>query len=190
VFESQYIESKSKGLPWEIKNPIFIQLSGSKFQFWTIWFGRTNGHSVARVTKCKALHSWETGLPDYSWCSISKHEIIFQMLKNYTKWQKYIPNCSAIFQQSIKQTNIFNSKALQNHTQMAITNTRIFHCKNLQNLLKLGFWVWKYTIWQPLKGRTRFCVPSTFESDARPIRGSARCIGAALFRRVPTCRPK
>jgi hypothetical protein len=27
--------------------------------------------------------------------------------------------------------------------------TKIFHCKTLQNLPKLGFLVWKQTIWQP-----------------------------------------
>jgi hypothetical protein len=36
---------------------------------------------------------------------------------------------------------------------MAINFTNIFHCKTLQNLPKRGFWVWKFTIWQPWRGR-------------------------------------
>jgi hypothetical protein len=32
---------------------------------------------------------------------------------------------------------------------MVIKYAKIFHCKTLQNLPKLGFWVWKQTIWQP-----------------------------------------
>jgi hypothetical protein len=33
--------------------------------------------------------------------------------------------------------------------QMVIKYTNIFHSKALQNLPKLGFLVWKQTIWQP-----------------------------------------
>jgi hypothetical protein len=33
--------------------------------------------------------------------------------------------------------------------QTSIKHTNIFHCKALQNLPKLRFLVWKYTIWQP-----------------------------------------
>jgi hypothetical protein len=32
---------------------------------------------------------------------------------------------------------------------MTLKYTNIFHFKALQNLPKLGFLVWKYTIWQP-----------------------------------------
>jgi hypothetical protein len=32
---------------------------------------------------------------------------------------------------------------------MVIKYTKIFHSKTLQNILKLGFLVWKQTIWQP-----------------------------------------
>jgi hypothetical protein len=32
---------------------------------------------------------------------------------------------------------------------MVIKYTNIFHCKTLQNLPRLGFLVWKQTIWQP-----------------------------------------
>jgi hypothetical protein len=31
---------------------------------------------------------------------------------------------------------------------MAIEYTNLFHPKALQNLPKLGFFIWKYTIWQ------------------------------------------
>jgi hypothetical protein len=33
--------------------------------------------------------------------------------------------------------------------QVSIKYTNIFHCKTLQNLPKFGFSVWKQTIWQP-----------------------------------------
>jgi hypothetical protein len=33
--------------------------------------------------------------------------------------------------------------------QVSIKYTDIFHCKTLQNLHKFGFLVWKQTIWQP-----------------------------------------
>jgi hypothetical protein len=44
--------------------------------------------------------------------------------------------------------------------EMAIKYVNIFHWKALQNLPKLGFWVWKYTIWQPcIYARVTFCLP-------------------------------
>jgi hypothetical protein len=36
--------------------------------------------------------------------------------------------------------------------------TNLSHCKALQNLPKFGFFVWKYTIWQP-------CSNSQVDSD-------------------------
>jgi hypothetical protein len=33
--------------------------------------------------------------------------------------------------------------------QVSIKYTNIFHCKTLQNLPKFGFLVWKQAIWQP-----------------------------------------
>jgi hypothetical protein len=33
--------------------------------------------------------------------------------------------------------------------QLSIKYTNIFHCKTLQNLPKFGFLVWRQTIWQP-----------------------------------------
>jgi hypothetical protein len=40
--------------------------------------------------------------------------------------------------------------------QVSIKYTNIFHCKTLQNLSKFGFWVWKQTIWQPCSGANPF----------------------------------
>jgi hypothetical protein len=34
--------------------------------------------------------------------------------------------------------------------------TKIFHSKTLQNLPKLGFLVWKQTIWQPCRSFLKF----------------------------------
>jgi hypothetical protein len=36
--------------------------------------------------------------------------------------------------------------------QVSIKYTNIFQCKTLQNLPKFGFLVWKHTIWQPWLG--------------------------------------
>jgi hypothetical protein len=46
--------------------------------------------------------------------------------------------------------------------------TRIFRCKTLQNLPKSGFWVWKYTIWQPwVRAENRPPMLSRFFSIAK-----------------------
>jgi hypothetical protein len=39
--------------------------------------------------------------------------------------------------------------------QMAIKYTSIYYCKTLQNLSKLGFLVWKETVWQPWRALYR-----------------------------------
>jgi hypothetical protein len=52
------------------------------------------------------------------------------MTTKCTKWEQNIPNGGKIERMAIKYTNIVN-------------------WKTLQNLPKLGFWVWKCTIWQP-----------------------------------------
>jgi hypothetical protein len=52
-----------------------------------------------------------------------------QTYQNITKWPWNIPDDNKIFQMTVKYTNMFL-------------------CKALQNLPKLGFLVWKYTIWQ------------------------------------------
>jgi hypothetical protein len=64
-------------------------------------------------------------------------DTIYQNEGKYAKLQQhyqmaitYIPNDEKILQMTIKYTSIFHSKALQ-------------------NLPKLGFLVWKQTIWQP-----------------------------------------
>jgi hypothetical protein len=55
---------------------------------------------------------------------------IYQITTKYTKWP----------------LNISNGRKID---QMVIKYTKIFHCKTIQNLPKLGFLVWKQTIWQP-----------------------------------------
>jgi hypothetical protein len=57
-------------------------------------------------------------------------KIMYQMNTKCSKWSYNIPNACKIFQMALKYINIFQSRALQ-------------------NLPKLGFWVWKETIWQP-----------------------------------------
>jgi hypothetical protein len=52
------------------------------------------------------------------------------MTTEYTKWPY----------------NISNGRKIG---QMVRKYTKIFHCNTLQNLPKLGFLVWKQTIWQP-----------------------------------------
>jgi hypothetical protein len=59
---------------------------------------------------------------------------MYQMVLKYSKWPLNIPNGPKIFQMAIKHINIFQSK-------------------DLRKLPKLGFLVWKQTIWQPWSTR-------------------------------------
>jgi hypothetical protein len=74
----------------------------------------------------------------FSWYILPKREKYTKMTTKHTKW----PYVCKIFEMAIKFTNIFR-------------------CKTLQNLPKLGFLVWKYTIWQscedPIFSLTRTC---------------------------------
>jgi hypothetical protein len=86
------------------------------------------------------------GLPDFYRCNTPKRGTIYQMSTKCTKWPYYIPFGHKIDKMGIK-----------------IPISSIF--KIFQNLPKLGFLVWKYTIWQhcdPGKTSTSF---STFESS-------------------------
>jgi hypothetical protein len=65
-------------------------------------------------------------LPDFSWSKHTKMEKIYQMTTNYTKLPYIMPNGHKIFQTIITAFS-----------------------KAMQNLPKLGFLVWKQTIWQP-----------------------------------------
>jgi hypothetical protein len=69
---------------------------------------------VARFVFTQYSKTWEN-IPNHS---------------NMSKWPWNIPNDSSIFQITIKDTSIFQSRTLQ-------------------NLPKFGFLVWKQTIWQP-----------------------------------------
>jgi hypothetical protein len=60
----------------------------------------------------------------------------YQNGKKYAKLPPNIPNGHNIYQMALNRTHF-------------IKYTNIFHCKTLKNLPKLGFLVWKYTIWQP-----------------------------------------
>jgi hypothetical protein len=78
-----------------------------------------------------------------------KPDKTYQMNTKCTKWSQNIPNVYEIFQMAIKY-NILQSKALQ-------------------NLHKLGFLVWKLTIWQPkfifsLFKKSTWVLPSAMPS--------------------------
>jgi hypothetical protein len=81
------------------------------------------------------IASVRAGLPDFPLNNIPKGENIY--IPNYlsiTEWSWNIQTDRKIYQMTIKYTNIFHSKALQN----------------------LVFLVWKYTIWQPwVRARTK-----------------------------------
>jgi hypothetical protein len=64
-------------------------------------------------------------------------------LTQYAKAGENMPNCH---QNTKRPWNVPNGR---NIFQMDIEYTNLFHSKVLQNLPKLGFLVWKYTIWQP-----------------------------------------
>jgi hypothetical protein len=55
-----------------------------------------------------------------------------------TKLPRTVPNVHKILQKTVSKMN-----------QVSVKYTNIFHCKTPQNLPKLGFYVWKQTIWQP-----------------------------------------
>jgi hypothetical protein len=83
-----------------------------------------------RQRHCHSNFLRSPGLPDFYWYNIPKLGKIYQITMKYTKWPQNIPNGRTIDQMALKYRNIC-------------------HCKSLHNLPKLGFLVWKYTIWQP-----------------------------------------
>jgi hypothetical protein len=74
---------------------------------------------------CK-ISSFRPGLPDFSRNSIPKQGKIYQIITALPSSFKNLPNGGKIFQMTLKYTNIFHSKVLQ-------------------NLPNLDFLVWKYT---------------------------------------------
>jgi hypothetical protein len=80
---------------------------------------------------------------------------IYQKTNKYTKRPWNIPNCQKIYQMAKKSTkwpkNLPNGQKIY---QMAIKY--IYQHFPLLDPLKLGYLVWKYTIWQPCPGRQRF----------------------------------
>jgi hypothetical protein len=72
----------------------------------------------------------EIGVARFFLVQNTKTGKIYQMTTKYIKWPLNISNGRKIDQMVIKYINIF-------------------HSKTLQTLPKLGFLVWKQTIWQP-----------------------------------------
>jgi hypothetical protein len=70
-------------------------------------------------------------LPDFYWYKIPKRE-------KYTKFMRTIPN--------VHKIHILKDRQMY---QVSIKYTDIFQCKTLQNLPKFGYLFWKLTIWQP-----------------------------------------
>jgi hypothetical protein len=78
----------------------------------------------------------------FSGTTYQNEKNIYQKTIKYTKWPQNIPKGVTI-------------------GPMAIKYTIFFHCKTLQNLSKLGFLVWKCTIWQPCSAEA-FGPPQLF----------------------------
>jgi hypothetical protein len=72
------------------------------------------------------------GLPDYYWCNIPERVIIHHIT---TK----LPNGLTVYHTAVIRTYRYCKWPYNN----------IFHYKVLQNVHKLGFLLWKLTIWQP-----------------------------------------
>jgi hypothetical protein len=70
------------------------------------------------------LKGYLPGLPDLCWYKIPTREKIYQITTNYTKCRSNTTKDRKMDQVSIKYTNIF-------------------HCKTLQNVPKFGFLVWQ-----------------------------------------------
>jgi hypothetical protein len=110
----------------------------------------TKGNGTICILLFRKLWRFHTlpgaGLPDFSWRNIPKRENIqktklYQMTKLYAKWtQKY---------------------------QMGAKYTNLLHSKALQKLTKVGFWLWKYTIWQP--GRNCWYEQNFYFGVLRPV---------------------
>jgi hypothetical protein len=60
----------------------------------------------------------DSGLPDSSWSKHTKMGKVYQMDTNYTKRPYIIPNDQKLYQTTVKYSNIFYSKALQNIPKM------------------------------------------------------------------------
>jgi hypothetical protein len=69
---------------------------------------------------------------------------------------------------------------------MTIKYTSIFHYKALQNLPKLGFLVWKQTIWQPCLAPTEILAPTQWWSTAQLVPRSCRGANSRL-RELKNC---
>jgi hypothetical protein len=91
----------------------------------------------------------------------------YQNWKKCTKWIQDVPNCHKISQISQK-------------IQMAIKYINIFQRKALQNLLKMGFLVWKQTIWKP-------CYKASTPSSQLPAPSSQLPAPSSQFRHFFHC---
>jgi hypothetical protein len=93
------------------------------------------------------------GLPDFYRYSKPKWGNIYQITRKYTRCPQNMANGRKIDQMAAKYTNIF-------------------YCKTLENLPKFGFFVWKYTIWQPCviqseQREWRQCLKSNLEKEKK-----------------------
>jgi hypothetical protein len=108
-------------------------------------------------TQSPSAQRKRAGLPDFSWHNVPKPGriyVITSKIKNSNKiCQMYIV---CIFQMDIEYTNLF-------------------HSKTLQNLPKMGFWVWKYTIWQTWQ------IYVAINSKARAMHFVGRSVDEAFF---------
>jgi hypothetical protein len=93
----------------------------------------------------------------------------YQNGKKIPEWQQNIPNGSKIDEMSVKFTNIF-------------------YCKSLQNLPKLAFLIWKYTIWQPWS-RLKVVVQFSYEM-CKPLKARwQQGDQMSLLKNDPKCSP-
>jgi hypothetical protein len=77
----------------------------------------------------------QISIPMLHMCRVARFFLV-----QHTKTGKNMPINHKIYQVATKCRKI---------DQLAVKYTDIFHCKSLKNSTKLGFLVWKYSIWQP-----------------------------------------
>jgi hypothetical protein len=76
------------------------------------------------------------------------HVAYFRYLISLRRW-KGLQGCQIFLGKTYQNGKKYtNGHKLHKIYQMAIKYTNNIHCNTLQNLPKLGFLVWKYSIWQ------------------------------------------
>jgi hypothetical protein len=98
--------------------PKFTQKWDVCFEKYTIWQPcRQEGFFSSKL--CRSRATIKSGLPDFSWYKVPK--------------RKNIPYCHKLYQMSINLTKDCKMD------QVSIKSTNFFQCKTLQNLPKFGF---------------------------------------------------